>query len=55
MEMSGGLCVCVCVCRENLSQWERIVKGEETSGWVPADVAEEEGEPADSGPVKVDN
>ncbi|XP_073690366.1 cAMP and cAMP-inhibited cGMP 3',5'-cyclic phosphodiesterase 10A [Garra rufa] len=41
-------------CRENLSQWERIVRGEDTSAWPSTEEAELS-ETSDSGPVKVDN
>ncbi len=44
----------LCVCRENLTQWEQIVQGEDTSAWASAEEAEL-GETSDSGPVKVDN
>ncbi|XP_061083836.1 cAMP and cAMP-inhibited cGMP 3',5'-cyclic phosphodiesterase 10A isoform X2 [Conger conger] len=39
-------------CRENLNQWEGIVKGETT--WAPPPTPEA-AEPLDTGPVKVDN
>ncbi|XP_029109933.1 cAMP and cAMP-inhibited cGMP 3',5'-cyclic phosphodiesterase 10A isoform X4 [Scleropages formosus] len=54
-------------CRENLGQWEKIVRGEEASSRVPRREAEGSGEPRataepgaerespSSGPVKVDN
>ncbi|KAL4641281.1 cAMP and cAMP-inhibited cGMP 3',5'-cyclic phosphodiesterase 10A isoform X1, partial [Arapaima gigas] len=54
-------------CRENLGQWEKIVRGEEASSWVPHGEAEESSLPhttpehsqecnsPSSGPVKVDN
>lgn len=41
-------------CRENLAQWERIVRGEDTSAWASTEEAELS-ETSDSGPVKVDN
>ncbi|ROI15184.1 cAMP and cAMP-inhibited cGMP 3',5'-cyclic phosphodiesterase 10A [Anabarilius grahami] len=41
-------------CRENLSQWERIVQGEDISTWASTEEAELS-ETSDSGPVKVDN
>ncbi|XP_063047591.1 cAMP and cAMP-inhibited cGMP 3',5'-cyclic phosphodiesterase 10A isoform X2 [Engraulis encrasicolus] len=36
-------------CRENLNQWEQIVRGEEPAGWDPADVATPGGEGAREG------
>uniref|UniRef100_A0A3B3RX38 Phosphodiesterase n=1 Tax=Paramormyrops kingsleyae TaxID=1676925 RepID=A0A3B3RX38_9TELE len=45
-------------CRENLGQWEMIVKGEEASSWVPVWESAEsspECESANADPVKVDN
>ena len=46
-----------CVFRENLNQWEKIVRGEEEDlVWTPAAPSGvEPSEEADSGPVKVDN
>ncbi len=44
----------LCVCRENLTQWEQIVQGEDTSAWASTEEAELS-ETSDSGPVKVDN
>ncbi|XP_062851102.1 cAMP and cAMP-inhibited cGMP 3',5'-cyclic phosphodiesterase 10A [Trichomycterus rosablanca] len=41
-------------CRENLSQWEKIVQGEEPCAWTPSEDSEPS-EPLESGPVKVDN
>ncbi|TSN48506.1 cAMP and cAMP-inhibited cGMP 3',5'-cyclic phosphodiesterase 10A [Bagarius yarrelli] len=41
-------------CRENLSQWERIVEGEEPCAWTPCEELEQS-ELLDTGPVKVDN
>ncbi|XP_027021746.2 cAMP and cAMP-inhibited cGMP 3',5'-cyclic phosphodiesterase 10A isoform X1 [Tachysurus fulvidraco] len=41
-------------CRENLSQWERIVQGEEPCAWTPCEEPEQS-ELLETGPVKVDN
>ncbi|XP_060727818.1 cAMP and cAMP-inhibited cGMP 3',5'-cyclic phosphodiesterase 10A isoform X3 [Tachysurus vachellii] len=41
-------------CRENLSQWERIVRGEEPCAWTPCEEPEQS-ELLETGPVKVDN
>ncbi|XP_022540924.1 cAMP and cAMP-inhibited cGMP 3',5'-cyclic phosphodiesterase 10A isoform X3 [Astyanax mexicanus] len=41
-------------CRENLGQWEKIVRGDDPSAWVPAEEIAPEQLP-ESGPVKVDN
>uniref|UniRef100_A0A8D0CB80 Phosphodiesterase n=1 Tax=Scleropages formosus TaxID=113540 RepID=A0A8D0CB80_SCLFO len=42
-------------CRENLGQWEKIVRGEEASSRVPRREPGAERESPSSGPVKVDN
>lgn len=58
-EVEGELvCLFICPCRENLGQWEKIVRGEEASSWVPVWESAEsspECESANVGPVKVDN
>ncbi|XP_046726625.1 cAMP and cAMP-inhibited cGMP 3',5'-cyclic phosphodiesterase 10A isoform X2 [Silurus meridionalis] len=41
-------------CRENLGQWEHIVRGEETCAWTPCEEPAQSGL-LESGPVKVDN
>ncbi|XP_077203994.1 cAMP and cAMP-inhibited cGMP 3',5'-cyclic phosphodiesterase 10A isoform X3 [Paroedura picta] len=40
-------------CRENLKQWEKVMKGEEAYGWLPAQ--QDETETTDSLPVKIDD
>ncbi|XP_069581987.1 cAMP and cAMP-inhibited cGMP 3',5'-cyclic phosphodiesterase 10A isoform X2 [Ranitomeya imitator] len=38
-------------CRDNLNQWEKVSKGEDTTMWVPTEGTD----PSDSLPVKIDN
>ncbi|XP_077145290.1 cAMP and cAMP-inhibited cGMP 3',5'-cyclic phosphodiesterase 10A isoform X3 [Ranitomeya variabilis] len=38
-------------CRDNLNQWEKVSKGEDTTMWVPTQPTD----PSDSLPVKIDN
>ncbi|XP_060098082.1 cAMP and cAMP-inhibited cGMP 3',5'-cyclic phosphodiesterase 10A isoform X4 [Heteronotia binoei] len=40
-------------CKENLKQWEKVMKGEEAYGWLPAQ--QDETETSDSLPVKIDD
>lgn len=42
-----------CLSRENLKQWEKVMKGEEAYGWLPAQ--QDETETSDSLPVKIDD
>ncbi|XP_073416248.1 cAMP and cAMP-inhibited cGMP 3',5'-cyclic phosphodiesterase 10A isoform X2 [Dendrobates tinctorius] len=38
-------------CRDNLNQWEKVSKGEDTTMWIPTQPTD----PSDSLPVKIDN
>ncbi|KAJ6664617.1 hypothetical protein lerEdw1_006190 [Lerista edwardsae] len=42
-------------CRENLKQWEKVIRGEEAYGWIPSQINSTSTEASDSLPVKIDD